>query len=565
MPESGSTNGVVLRRVDAVVLALALAAGVVAALAMEPRRAGLVHDDAIYLSVAQSLAEGRGYRLANLPTTPVQTKYPPLYSGYQSLVWRVAPPYPANLPWLKAINAITLVAIVCLLSLWYRRRFGRADVWHLPFLALTAMSPWLLPYVDYTLTDLPFFALCLGALCLADEPRAVEGAVGAAGRPAKGWVVGIVVGAAFLVRQAALPLAAAVAVVWLARRRWRPFAEFATVFTALVTPWLVFKILHAPETVPAALRYYVGYEPSIPQLALTQGVEALGRMLDNVVYVGITLDQALLLPAAPALRALAYPLIAVGILRHLGRPWGLLHAFFGLYLVLIVLWPWHPGRYAIPFVPLLPLALVLGTRDTARFLSRAMPRGPVAALAGGVTALPLVALLMIGVRSTDAFVRPEPDRIRLWYTIQLSYGWDGFDETFAWIRENTPEDAILASAFDPLYYLETGRRGVRPWFHRPWTYFYPRGRAIPDLGTPGEVRTALDEIGVRYFVVDPMEAFNEVFTATGLFERTLASYRTPEYDGPPVLRFTSSDSLHRVYELPRRRNRRRETSGGGVP
>src|SRR5574340_1031798 len=40
---------------------------------------GRYHDDTLYFSSAQALAQGRGYILPSLPGNPPQTKYPILY------------------------------------------------------------------------------------------------------------------------------------------------------------------------------------------------------------------------------------------------------------------------------------------------------------------------------------------------------------------------------------------------------------------------------------------------------------------------------------------------------
>ena len=37
---------------------------------------GIYHDDGIYLVTAKALAEGKGYRIINLPAELPQTKYP---------------------------------------------------------------------------------------------------------------------------------------------------------------------------------------------------------------------------------------------------------------------------------------------------------------------------------------------------------------------------------------------------------------------------------------------------------------------------------------------------------
>ncbi len=52
---------------------------------------GVYHDDGIYVSTAQALAEGQGYRLINLPGSPAQSKFPILYPALLAVVWRLWP------------------------------------------------------------------------------------------------------------------------------------------------------------------------------------------------------------------------------------------------------------------------------------------------------------------------------------------------------------------------------------------------------------------------------------------------------------------------------------------
>src|ERR1700691_1308368 len=69
---------------------------------------GRFNDDALMFVTGHSIASGNGYRIASLPENPYQTKYPPLYPAYLSLVWRLNPNFPGNLmtatlfawPWL---------------------------------------------------------------------------------------------------------------------------------------------------------------------------------------------------------------------------------------------------------------------------------------------------------------------------------------------------------------------------------------------------------------------------------------------------------------------------------
>src|ERR1700722_8184293 len=56
-----------------------------------------LHDDGVLFTSAKSLAAADGYRIPSLPENPAQTKFPPLYPLYLSLIWKLSPTFPANL------------------------------------------------------------------------------------------------------------------------------------------------------------------------------------------------------------------------------------------------------------------------------------------------------------------------------------------------------------------------------------------------------------------------------------------------------------------------------------
>jgi hypothetical protein len=64
----------------------------------------------------------------------------------------------------------------------------------------------------------------------------------------------------------------------------------------------------------------------------------------------------------------------------------------------------------------------------------------------------------------------------------------------------TQPGALLASAYDPMYYLYTGRQAIPPALHRPATYFYPMVTLI--LGSVDEIKTQLVKLRVKCLVVD---------------------------------------------------------------
>ncbi len=535
---------------------VALGLGVSAVVGMQRAVSSQFHDDGIYLATAESIATGQGYRHASLPTTPAQTKYPPLYSLVLAGVWRIAPESPANIPWLKGTSVASLILVVLLAAVLGRQVLGPGL--GPPLLALlVGASPLVFPFTDYALTELPFLALCLAALVLApgrDGDASSGRAIG----------LGVVCGLALLVRQAALPLVGAGVLCFALRRRWRSLALFVATAAAFLAPWLAFKAAHGAAVSNPLLAYYTAYEPSVVELALGDPALGLQILLANVYYLWTALDLALYLTYVPAARILVYPVLLIGLWRLFRRPQAFLPAFAILYTLLVLLWPWHPARYAIPLAPILPLAVLVGTRALARRLAPESSRSTGERRArAALPWLPALLLVLMAGGWLSTFVRQVPGTTRMAFLARLPYDWRGFEETAAWIGANTAPDAVLATAYDPLYYLRTGRRGVRPWLHRPWTYFYPVGDPTPDLGTAEEIQPALEELGVTHLLVDPLDGYLEAEAAFELFRDLLASYDAPRYSDPPRLVFVSSDSLHRVYELPR--TRVDETGGAGPP
>lgn len=555
---TGSGRG--WRGADAAVVLVALAVGALAVAAMQPRVFAAFHDDGIYLSTAASIADGQGYRLSNLPGAPAQTKYPPLYSAALSLVARVAPALPAGVPWYKVSSALALAVVVALAG-----RFGlhtfRRPVWALFFAALVGLSPLVFPFADYMLTELPFLAASLGAWVLAASARPdAERPNGERLWPAlrlstrAAFGLGVVCGVAFLFRSAALPLILAGLTGFALARDPRRGAVFAAGAGLLAIPWLAYKAVAADPGLNPLLVYYTSYEPSVLEIAMRDPGLALRIFLSNVYYLWGALDLVTYGAYFPGLRIVTYPLLAVGLWRIFRRPSAFVPVFAVLYAGLILLWPWHPSRYAVPLAPLIPLAWFLAIEWLA---GRLAPADASSETAGhrrfrrAVVAAPAVLMLALGLSWTVAYLPREEETTRAAFLVRLPYAWSGFEETARWVSRNTPEDAILASAYDPFYYLSTGRRGVRPWFHRPWTYFYPVDAATPDLGSPDEIQPALDDLEARYLIVDPLDSYVEAEAAYDLYEALLARYAPPVYADTAKLRFESADGLHRVYELPR--------------
>ena len=221
------------------------------------------------------------------------------------------------------------------------------------------------------------------------------------------------------------------------------------------------------------------------------------------------------------------------------------NSFMLFYTVLILSWPWHPARYLMPLLPILLLSLFQGVQAATAIIRPHATKAWSAAIVPFAIRIPIgIVVLSITVWLWSYMQVDRTNHLALWAGFRASYGWSGFDETFSWIKQNTRRHDVLATAYDPMYYLYTGRKAIRPWIHRPETYFYPYGNAKPDLGSVEDIRESLNKLGVRFLIVNPLEGYSEGSLPPS-YENLLRSYKVQ-----PELVFESSDGLHRIYALP---------------
>ena len=213
---------------------------------------GYFHDDGLYLLGARSLAEGAGYRIPSLPTKPYQTKYPPMYPWLLSLVWRLAPVFPANLPMALAVTWVWLPVLLLLAGLFFRDLgFGRRHI--LLLVVILALNP-VLAFVSMNLmADVMFAALVTATLVVA----------GWLERPGSHFSIalaaGLLASAAYLTKTAALPLLFIVPAVLLIRRRIGPACLFLCTALPAAIAWTAWSLIHRSSAVDSVTLYYTNY------------------------------------------------------------------------------------------------------------------------------------------------------------------------------------------------------------------------------------------------------------------------------------------------------------------
>jgi hypothetical protein len=537
MDRSAANNQKPSRRFSISAIVLGLLLGAAAIWGANKQALGLFHDDGIYAVVAKAIYQGDGYRIISLPAAPPQTKYPFLYSYVLSWLWTINPSFPGNILLLKAFNIGVLVAIFFVSIGFYRRLFPAATIGALLFGVLVCTNPIVFTYTDYAVSDLLFVLLALVALYLACRNFT----------PGKILPMAALTGLACLTRLAAAPLVLAGAVQSIIMRGWRGAIYFAGVVLLLVAPWFLWVSSNRNQAASSLLAYYHAYDFA------SGGSGGVGELLakhgpivaSNARYLAGSFDLLYLLPLMPWLTPFVAVFTVLGMAISVRRDDTFAWAFFGSSVALLLIWPFHPGRYVAPLVPLLVLFLFRGMAAAEHWITTSgsdylfkellakLPWAPVALI-----------LLLNGIWLSSYLLIRDEQTTRGGYGSRAPYGWAGFEESFAWIRQNTALDARLGTAYDPMYFLYTGRQAVRPALHRSATYFYPYGQAKPDVGSVNEIKPELEKMRIDYLIIDPLDGYAEGKAMLKLFGELVAAY------GDKATHvFTSSDGKHKIYAL----------------
>ena len=411
---------------------------------------GVWHDDAVYWISAKSLATGGGYRLLNLPGEPAQTKYPPLYPLLLSLVWRLAPSFPANAPWLMLLQWSMLPILTGLLWVWFRRMgFG---IWTgVALTALVVLCPMTTMFATTALSELPFLIAVLGCLIAVGDGRVTT---------KRALIAGVCAAAAVLVRTNGIVLAAAIPLaMW--RRGWRKIAVFLAPVMAAFAGWEIWCAAVRVRASSDLLSYYTDYTGfyrrtfSLVDLPHRLGTNtaalltSIGRLL-----AWSTSESAVYRELCWFLTVLAF----AGWIELWRRGARAAAWFAGLFALLLVVWNF-PGdqRFAYPLLPFAAAGLAVTVRKVAARVAQewtvaSFANRLVAALMGGaLAALPLgIALFAVHAysRTLPAWMADEREMAANMLPV------------YNWIARETPEESTIAASDDPLIYLHTGRHAV---------------------------------------------------------------------------------------------------------
>lgn len=432
---------------------------------------GLQADDAWYVLLARALAEGRGYELINAPTPGLMPLYPPGFPLLLSLVFRIAPDFPSNVPLLKSLSILSALgagAVAC----WYFTHL-RGAPWHFALALSTAatVAPLLVFLSTGMLMSEPVYLLVqMMAIALVERGAQHQDAVRTP------LIAGLIAGFAMLVRTAGIGVIIGGLIYLLLKRRRRAALTFVLGAAALVAPWAIYAQINAPT--PAQQCEHNGYivrsyaeqfwhrSAGSPHLGSVGVRDLPERVWQNAVRM-TTRDAGELSAArlyyfledagagAAALSLALSALIIIGYIASWRRGPTMAEVFIAPTLAIILLWPWDTLRFLVVLLPFGLFYLLTGAGILYGFLMRRREWAPnwrgLTVAAGVIVALNLYANFIYIVRGLGSAPDERPALVR---------AFEENEEMLLWMREGLPEDAVVAATNPGLVFLYTGRRAI---------------------------------------------------------------------------------------------------------
>jgi hypothetical protein len=408
---------------------------------------GYLHDDAIMFVSAKSAAHG-GYRIESLPESPAQTKYPPLFPYYLSLIWRLNPHFPENLELGTWFCFALLPPFLGMAWLYYRRDLTEPRAWILT--ALLAVNPYIVLFGCMMFSEI-FFTCWLLATFLAISKPGVRMAIFA----------GLLAGCAYLSRTAGIALLVSVPALLVWKKEWRRAAAFAAAMLPFIAGWMIWSRvygLHARDTTLIYYTDYLGFQflnvgwNNLFKVVWKNGDQILWAMGELIFRDFLPLFAMNLLTRLTAVAMIS------GVVRLVRRGIALDYAAFAVpSLGILLLWHYPPTeRFVLPLFPLLLAGLMTELAHLGSMIKAGLRHKD----AGQRAAAGFLGLSAASLCAIAVFFQLQTSLVNLRrFAEAKSAKLEEFHAAYSWISRNLPTSATVLSYDDPLLYLYTGRRG----------------------------------------------------------------------------------------------------------
>ncbi len=407
-----------------------------------------------------------------------------------SIVWRIDPSFPSNLPIATLLAWLLLPAYLAMVWL-FLRQFGFSWRVQVLLVLVAGLSPIAAVFSFSLMPELLFTALLLASVWLAErslEPNASR------------WLpvlAGICGALAYLTKSAAAPLLFTAPICFLLRKQFGNALRFFVAMLPAVAAWQWWVSQHLSRSWDLVTLYYTNYVGfQIYNVPLHDLPLVMWHNLDGfLIGAGRLLTFDIPVESKHLERVIAVAAIA-GCVR-LARKTGKLQyplAALGMSVLLLV-WHYTPDqRFVFPMYPLLLAGLWTELANVAVALSTSWKKSAIADRTAAVIGAGLLAALAAFIACTTVFglFKFLPDLFDA-YRIAL----DQRRPAYEWIARNAPQQATVFAYDDPMLYLYTGRKSLNMpipptlYYHNDDAGIYKMLDSIPDFARQYNLSYAL--------------------------------------------------------------------------
>ncbi|MCD6521979.1 hypothetical protein J7K56_04350 [Candidatus Calescamantes bacterium] len=404
-------------------------------------------DNAHYLILARSLAEGKGYRIISHPESPPETTYPPLFPLLLAPLVKI---WGFN-PWPGKI----LVICFGLSSFWVMRKIFPSSP--LPFLLL--LNPLFLHYSGVILTEIPFTFFTLLTIFFFKGKK---------------WGMGIfLLLLSLLTRWIGITLWLSITLVTLLQKEKKNLPLLFLPFSFFIYWFIRGRIIEPSSGYLSSFLLVNPYDPFSGNINFQGFVKRI--VWNGGAYILRDLP-ATLFPSFFSSISIEYfqpfflfkMLLGLVLSLIIFRGWWIsfrekkdvLTLYFPIYFLPLLIWPWKGSRFLLPLLPLILLFTLKGARKIGK----------------GFYFLFLLFLILANItQDIKQIVKKERDYPPYWKTYFLAG---------EWIKKHTCENTIICTRNPYLFFIFSNRKSI----------------SFP-LAKPQDFKHHMEKIGVDYLVL----------------------------------------------------------------
>lgn len=399
-------------------------------------------DNVEFLDLGTSIREGRGL----MGTTKYTFLFPLLLAGVQAI---------SNNSLLTQKILVLVFYIFCAPFLFWIFRRTMNTYWAAGIVILTMTNTFIIEFGHVTMSEVPY--LFFSVLAIAAFDKAV-----AHPKRKRDFVLALVaIIVVYYVRPAATALFAAVVLYFVLRKQWKLAVITGAVFFVAVLPWSIRNQLLAGGSDYSKVLFLKNpYNPALGSVSFS---ELLQRIWHNItLYATQEIPYSLFpfqfrttmfhpnLEFFPIIPGVLLTLAAMaGYIWYVIRHHDLLSLYLFFYMGIILVWPetWSSARFIIPLMPFFIFFFIY-------FLYQIIEKTRDFQFSAIIKIVCIVFVVIIGVLHFKD--------VAAWDKYMGSYppDWANYFKAAEWIRDNTPENAVISDRKAGLFKIVSRRKCV---------------------------------------------------------------------------------------------------------